>query len=76
MTIEWQRVTWDDEENVSGPEFFMKQSMSWPVLVRFEEFDGEIGKGVSNRYNLFAEENHYKSIMVAPVVWPEEVGNE
>jgi hypothetical protein len=76
MTIEWQRVTWDDEENVSGPEFFIKQSMSWPVLVRFEEHGGEIGKGVSNRYNLFAEESNYKSIMVAPVVWPEEAGNE
>jgi len=73
MTTEWQRVEWDGDENVSAPEFLLKQGASWPVLVRFESFDGTVNRTVSNRYNLFAEEENYKSIMAAPVVWPVEV---
>ena len=76
MTTEWQRVTWNDDEDVSGPEFLIKQGATWPCLARFESFSGDVNKTVSNRYSLFGEEGNYKSIMVAPVVWPEEVGNE
>ena len=70
----WQLVTWDEEESVSGPEFLINQSATWPVLVRFESFDGTVNRTVTNRYNLFGEETNYKSVMVAPVVWPEECG--
>ena len=73
MTTEWQRVEWNDDENVSAPEFLVKQSATWPVLVRFESFDGTVSKNVTNRYSLFGEEPNYKSIRVAPVVWPMEV---
>lgn len=72
----WQQVTWDDDENVTGPEFLINQGATWPVLVRFESVCGYVNKTVSNRYNLFGEETNYKSVMVAPVVWPQEVGNE
>jgi len=73
MTTEWQRVEWNDDEAVSSPEFLVKQSATWPVLVRFESFDGTVSKNVTNRYSLFGEEPNYKSVMVAPVVWPVEV---
>ena len=76
MTTNWQQVTWNNEEAVNGPEFLIQQSATWPVLVRFENFDGTVNNNVSNRHNLFGEEGNYKSVMVAPVVWPEEVGNE
>jgi hypothetical protein len=66
----WQRVEWDEDEYVIAPAFFVGQSATWPVLVRFENFDGTINRNVSNRHNLFGEEGNYKSIMVAPVVWP------
>jgi hypothetical protein len=72
----WHLVTWDDDENVTGPEFLINQGATYPVLVRFESLTGDVNKTVSNRYNLFGEETNYKSIKVAPVVWPEEVGNE
>ena len=67
----WQRVTWDDDENVTGPEFLINQGATSPVLVRFE-CDGYINRTVSNRYNLFGEGRNYLSVMVAPVVWPDE----
>jgi hypothetical protein len=73
MITEWQRVEWNDDEDVSAPEFLVKQSATWPVLVRFESFDGTVSKNVTNRYSLFGEEPNYKSVMVAPVVWPVEV---
>jgi hypothetical protein len=72
----WQRVTWDEDENVTGPEFLIQQGATWPVLVRFESGCGYVNKTVTNRYNLWGEEKNYISVMVAPVVWPVEVGNE
>ena len=74
--ITWQQVKWNNDEAVTGPEFLIQQSATWPVLVRFENFDGTVNRTVSNRHNLFGEETNYKSVMVAPVVWPEEVGND
>lgn len=74
MTTEWQQVKWNDDEDVSGPFFLIHQSATWPVLVRFESFDGTVSKNVTNRYSLFGEEGNYRSVMVAPVVWPEDHG--
>ncbi len=70
----WQQVKWNNDEAVTGPKFLIHTAATWPVLVRFENFDGTVNRTVSNRHNLFGEEGNYKSIMVAPVVWPEEVG--
>ena len=74
----WQRVEWDEEGHVSSPEWLVNQGALWPVLVRFEtqsHIPGEpnyINKTVSNRMSLTEEEENYVSIMVAPVIWPEE----
>jgi hypothetical protein len=68
----WQQVEWNEDEAVTGPEFLVKQGATWPALVRFENFDGTINRNVSNRHNLFGEEGNYRSIMAAPVVWPDE----
>lgn len=67
---EWYRVAWDEEGWVTMPEWLVNRWTLSPCLVRYVNFDGTNSCGVSRRSNLEGENDNYKAVYVAEIVYP------